>query len=94
MDGRLGFSTAGNDVIPEGAESAFVADTRVTAASHISVTLTSDPGPRGVSWIERSPGCGFTVHLSPAPPKRRRSAQLTYLISEPRPSGNVACQNP
>jgi hypothetical protein len=81
--GKSAFSTAGSAVIPAGRNSAFVPNTAVTANSHISVTLASDPGPREVRWVERSPGSGFTVHLSPAPPPSRPETTLTYLIVEP-----------
>lgn len=81
--GRARFSTAGSAVIPAGAESVFVANPAVTANSHIQVTLVSDPGARQVRWVERSPGSGFTVHLSSAPLPRRPETSLTYLIVEP-----------
>jgi hypothetical protein len=77
------FSTAGSATIPAGQESAFVASSGVTGESHISVTLASDPGPRTVRWVERSPGSGFVVHLSSAPPSKRPETHLTYLIVEP-----------
>jgi hypothetical protein len=71
-------------VIPAGAEWVVVSDPSVTATSHITVTLTSDPGQRQVRWVERNPGAGFTVHLSSAAKKLRPQTALTYMIVEPR----------
>jgi len=65
-------------VIPSGASSVTVVDAMVSAGSHITVTLTSDPGrstcwfgrcfgvgtPPAVSWIEPRVGQGFVVHLT------------------------------
>ena len=82
MQGRAAFSTADSAVIPAGQNSAFVPNLAVTEDSHISVTLASDPGQREVRWVERSPGSGFTVHLSTAPPPQRPEASLTYLVVE------------
>jgi hypothetical protein len=78
--GKAAFTTVGSAVISEGEDSAFVPNAAVTAVSHISVTLTSDPGSRTVAWVERNPGSGFTVHLSRG---ARRQTSLTYLIVEP-----------
>lgn len=85
VQGPASFSTAGNGRIPTGQDSAFVANPAVTAQSHVTVTLTGNPGmfisgtPVTV-WVERQPGTGFVVHLSrrvgPATP-------LSYLIVEP-----------
>jgi hypothetical protein len=81
--GRAVFSSAGSAVIPAGQETAFVPNPAVSGQSNIAVTLASDPGPRQVRWVERSPGSGFTVHLSSAPPSKRPETSLTYLIIEP-----------
>jgi hypothetical protein len=81
--GKSAFSTAGAAVIPAKADSVFVTNPAVTGDSHISVTLASDPGPRQLQWVERNPGSGFTVHLSPAPVNRRPETRLTYLVIEP-----------
>jgi hypothetical protein len=83
VNGRSVFSTVGSAVIPAGSESAFVPSLAVGTASHITVTLASDPGPRQLSWVERSPGAGFTVHLTPAPKNKRPRTNLTYMITEP-----------
>jgi hypothetical protein len=83
VNGRSVFSTVGSAVIPAGDASAFVPNLAVGATSHITVTLTSDPGPRQLGWVERSPGSGFTVHLTPAPKKRRPETTLTYMVAEP-----------
>lgn len=81
--GPAAFTTAGAAVVPEGQSSVFVADNAVTAASHVQVTLASDPGPRNLSWVERAPGSGFTVHLAEANRRNRRETALTYLLVEP-----------
>jgi hypothetical protein len=81
--GRARFSTAGTAVIPAGQSSAFVANAAVTADSHISVTLVSDPGSRSLHWIERDAGNGFTVRLTSAPVNKRPGTTFTYLITEP-----------
>ena len=81
--GKASFSTAGSGVVPAGANSGFVPAPAVTADSHISVTLASDPGERELRWVERSPGSGFTVHLSSAEKKKRPETALTYLVVEP-----------
>ena len=83
ISGESRFSTAGSAAVPAGESSVFVADTAVTASSHISVTLMSNPRGRAVTWVERDPGSGFTVHLMDAPPPRRQETTLTYLIVEP-----------
>jgi hypothetical protein len=83
VNGRSVFSTVGSAVIAAGAESAFVPDLAVADTSHITVTLTSNPGPRQLGWVERSPGSGFTVHLTPAPRKQRPETTLTYMVAEP-----------
>jgi hypothetical protein len=84
VTGRSEFSTVGSAVLPAGAESVFVSNPAVTNASHITVTLTGNPGARQVRWVERSAGSGFTVHLSSAPKKLRPATDLTYMIAEPR----------
>ena len=90
VDGTPKFSTAGFDVILANQDSAFVPRFRVTALSHITVTLTGDPGQAGsapgfkpvVVWVERDPGTGFTVHLSRPV---RVDTPFTYLMVEPLP---------
>lgn len=94
VDGRLEFNSAGQGRIPQGANSGFVGDCRITPFSHISVTLTGNPGPRALSWVERRPGVGFVVHLTPAPRSQRPDTPLTYVFSEPRPTGGSACFSP
>jgi hypothetical protein len=85
VQGPATFSTAGSGVIPAVQDSVFVANTAVTAQSHVSATLTGSPGTFNtgtpvIVWVERQPGTGFVVHLSrrvgPATP-------FTYLIVEP-----------
>lgn len=82
VDGRAAFATAGAGLVPSGESSVFVANERVTDTSHVSVTLTSEPGRRQLHWVGRDPGAGFTVHMTPAPPAHRPATYFTYLISE------------
>jgi hypothetical protein len=83
VGGKSKFDTAGSAVVPAGENSAFVPNPAVTGDSHVSVTLTGDPGPRQVGWVERSPGSGFTLNLTSAPPRRRPATPFTYLVAEP-----------
>lgn len=86
--GKASFSTAGKGTILADRDSASVSDTDVTALSHVTVTLTGDPGQASsapgskpvVVWVERQPGTGFIVHLSRAV---RFATPFTYLIVEP-----------
>jgi hypothetical protein len=88
VEGRARFSTAAASTIPAGLDSAFVSNSVVTAQSHITVTLTGDPGQASsapgskptVVWVERQPGTGFVVHMSRPV---RFAAPFTYLIVEP-----------
>jgi hypothetical protein len=81
--GKARYSTAGSGAVPAGQQSVAVSNPAVTAESHITVSLTSNPGNRQVRWVERDPGTGFTVHLVPTPPNQRPLTTLTYLIVEP-----------
>lgn len=83
VEGAAGFATAGAGIVPADAAAVFVAVPSVTAASHITVTLSSDPGRRTVHWVEREPGNGFTVHMTAAQPKQRPQTAFTYLVVEP-----------
>lgn len=83
VSGPAEFATAGAGVVPTGAAAVFVAAPSVTAASHITVTLSSDPGRRTVRWVERDPGNGFTVHMTAAQPRQRPQTAFTYLVVEP-----------
>jgi hypothetical protein len=81
--GKARFSTAGAATVPQGASSVQVLDPAVTANSHISVTLVSDPGSRALRWIERLPG-SFTAHFEGGgKPSTRPETDFTYLIVEP-----------
>jgi hypothetical protein len=84
--GPARFSTAGAGTIPAQQNSVVVSDSAVTADSHITMTLTGDPGstpaglPAVVVWIERQPGTGFIARLS----RRVATATpFTYFIIEP-----------
>jgi len=78
--GKAAFTGAGAAVVPARMSAATVPNPAVTADSHITVTLTGDPGSASVAWVERQPGTGFIVHLSSRP---RWNVPITYLIVEP-----------
>jgi hypothetical protein len=78
--GRAHFETSGRAVVPKGANSVFVSNPVIDEDSHVSVTLTSDPGGRQISWVERQSGRGFTVHFSGTQHGPRPRITLTYLI--------------
>jgi hypothetical protein len=87
VNGRAKFSTAGLGTIPAGQDSEFVNNPNVTGLSHITVTLTGDPGQASsapghksvVVWVERLPGAGFVVHMSRPV---RFATPFTYLMVE------------
>jgi hypothetical protein len=81
--GKARFSTAGSSTVPQGQNSVFVANAAVTADSHVSVTLAGNPGARQLHYVSRSPGAGFTLNLTSAPPPQRPQTPFTYLIVEP-----------
>jgi hypothetical protein len=57
-----------------------VSNAAVTAESHITITLTANPGaPARVHWVARQAG-SFTVHLTQAV---STATSFTYLIVEP-----------
>jgi hypothetical protein len=85
VQGTAALSTVGSAVVPRGDNSVFVSNPAVSADSHVSVTVASDPGERHVSWVERDPGSGFEVHMSEAPRRKRPETSLTYLIVDPVP---------
>ncbi len=79
--GKASFSTAGAGVVPAKKRRAEVSNPAVTADSHVTVTFTGkNPGQVWVSWVERHPGSGLTVHLSGRVPT---DLPFTYLIVEP-----------
>lgn len=88
VEGKARFSTAAAGTVPAGQDSAFINNPAVTALSHVTVTLTGDPGQASsapgskalIAWVERRPGTGFVVHMSR--PVRFATA-FTYLIVEP-----------
>jgi hypothetical protein len=79
--GKARFSTAGAGAVPRGRRIATVSDPAVTAASHITVTLTGNPGTARFDWLERQPGSGFVVHLAGL---ALWEIPFTYLVIEPR----------
>jgi hypothetical protein len=56
-----------------------VANALVGGDSHISVSLLGDAGV-AVSYVERNPGTGFTVHLTGA---AGSAIHFTYFIVDP-----------
>jgi hypothetical protein len=78
--GKARFSTGGAGTVPALAASAKVANPAVTAVSHITVTLTDNPGRVRLRWVQRQPGTGFIVHLNR---KAKRATPFTFLIVEP-----------
>lgn len=80
VGGKAGFSTVGAGSIPAKSSSAFVAQAQVSATSHITVVLTSDPGNAAVvQWVDRAAGSGFTVHLSRG---TQDATSFTYFIAD------------
>jgi hypothetical protein len=88
VDGRAKFSSAAAGSIAAGQDSAFVSNLTVTSLSHVTVTLTGDPGQASsapgskpvVVWVGRQPGTGFVIHMSRPV---RTATPFTYLIIEP-----------
>jgi hypothetical protein len=88
VEGPAKFATAAAGIIPTGQDSALVSNRSVTDLSHITVTLTGDPGQASsapgskpvVVWVERRPGSGFIVHMSRPV---RFATPFTFLIVEP-----------
>jgi hypothetical protein len=86
VKGRAGFSSCGSGIIAAGQASRTVSNQAVTAESHITVTLTANPGASArLHWVARQAG-SFTVHLTQTVSS---STSFTYLIVEPF-SGQVA----
>jgi hypothetical protein len=88
VQGNAKFSTAGSGSIPANQDSVAVSVPFITALSHVTVTLTGDPGQASsvpgfkpvVVWVERQPGTGFVVHMSRPV---RVATPFTYLVVEP-----------
>jgi hypothetical protein len=78
--GKARFSTAGAGAVPRGRRMTTVAEPAVTAVSHITVTLTGNPGLARFDWVERQPGAGFVVHLQGV---SLSEIPFTYLVVEP-----------
>lgn len=64
-----------------GQSDATMSNTRITAASVVQVTLTSNPGPVVVQYITLQPRVGFTVHLT-APVTTRTTFNYIILLGE------------
>ena len=81
VEGKAAFATAGNGVIQHGLSHISVPETHVTSKSHITVTLTGNPGKlAAVHWIERAAGTGFIIHLTH---KLAHETPFSYLVVEP-----------
>jgi hypothetical protein len=74
------FPTVGT--VPAGeSSSAVVPFPFITSGSHVSVTLTSNPGGgRAISWVEVLPGSGLRVHLTLAPPSMRPETTFSFRL--------------
>ena len=82
VEGKAVFATAGNGVIQAGLSNITIRETHVTPVSHITVTLTGNPGNQAaVEWIERTAGVGFKIHFSK---KLAHNTSFSYFIVEPR----------
>jgi hypothetical protein len=84
VQGLARFLTARSATIPAGTAETTVVDPQATKFSHLTITLTSNPGgesgrPITLQWVERLPG-KFIVHLTSAV---RTDTPFTYLIVEP-----------
>jgi hypothetical protein len=90
VQGMAQFTTVGSGVIGANQDSVFVESSFVRPVSHVTVTLTGDPGQAGsapgfkpvVVWVERQPGTGFVVHMSRPV---RVATPFTYFVVEPAP---------
>ena len=81
VEGQCRFSTVGSGTVLSGTNVATILNTSVTASSHISVTLTGDPGnTAAVVRVTRAPGVSFTVRLSS---NVTVDTSFTYFIVEP-----------
>ena len=58
-----------------------IANQRITAASVVTVMLSSDPGPVVVQYVSLQPDIGFTIHLS-APTKTKTTFNYVVLQGE------------
>jgi hypothetical protein len=74
-------SLSGTGTFECGQSDATMPNTRITAASVVQVTLTSNPGPVVVQYISLQPRVGFTVHLT-APATTRTTFNYIILLGE------------
>ncbi len=74
-------SLSGTGTFECGQSDATMPNTRITAASVVQVTLTSNPGPVVVQYISLQPRVGFTVHLT-APVTTRTTFNYIILLGE------------
>src|SRR5205823_1082417 len=70
--GRARFTTVKEYTnVGGGVNDIVIGDTSVTVNSHIGLTIASNPGSRSLGWVERTPGIGYTLHMTPAAPPAR-----------------------
>ena len=80
-EGGRDVSSVGTGVLADGTNSATVPFPTITALSHVSVTLTGDPGNHAaLTWVERVAGEGFTAHLNR---NAGVNTPFSYFIVEP-----------
>jgi hypothetical protein len=79
VKGRAAFSSCGSDTIAAGGISKTVTNPAVTANSHITATLTTNPGSAQVLWVQRQAG-SFTLHLTRSV---TNATSFSYLIVDP-----------
>jgi hypothetical protein len=79
VKGRASFSSCGSDIIAAGGTSKTVNNPAVNANSHITVTLSTNPGSAQVLWVQRQEG-SFTLHLTRSV---TNATSFTYLVVEP-----------
>jgi hypothetical protein len=86
--GAACFDTVGAGRFSRNSRSVTVTDRRVTEGSFIYAMLTGNPSSGnsparvGVSWIDRHPGSGFTIHLDN---QVQAEVPFSYFIVEPCP---------
>jgi hypothetical protein len=83
VSGTARFSTCGSATLPANSTSVAVDHPSVTSRSHVTVTFVTDPGTRSVSWVDRTEGGGFTVHVTPYKGRSAPELTFTYLVVEP-----------
>jgi len=85
FNGELGVAArgtlSGSGTFESGQSDVTIANERITAASVVLVTLTTNPGPVVVQYISLQPQVGFTVHLT-APVIMHTTFNYVVLLGE------------